>query len=542
MAEQKATPYSYAQAVLRHSRTTPDRTLFPGHNYQALAKFLNQPYLPQTTGAPYPQLRPNQPLVVLHRFSQDQEHQVLLYNPTTTGLEQLDLETQAGSNSGKIVFLNGFVPPEWLNLIGARYRVDPEFYRQHLSFMQQEGQPDLPGLPYTSKNIVRLPLISIGTWGTDRISQKGCLAGQRSAAFQKIKSYLRSFDATTLPGQGIARNLIVNDAVHFTVEQEASICVEKKDGGWSAICWLDGGLDLESPIFHSWLGNQSFPHHSPWILPTYMYQPKMALINPTQVDKSPPLSDSYRATEQAWRGFASLPRLYGQQLDRNCSHQDAFYALTQLFAISAFSVNQGLNLVEQCIDSQLKSSIEDMQISLENLHEAKSIVQNYICGLQRILEFIQTRGSAAKWPRATAPKQRASADAAAEELIHNYQHLLNSAISLAQRISSESQWLMHKAMLNESQRAFSQGSRVARLTFLAFLFIPLSFTSSLFGMNIVELVGEAGPKISVWHWAVLTAFVFAGSLLLWWWEAVLRFIKYISSKVNGRTAVIDKGS
>jgi Mg2+ and Co2+ transporter CorA len=272
-----------------------------------------------------------------------------------------------------------------------------------------------------------------------------------------------------------------------------------------------------------------------------MYQPKMALINPTQVDRSPALPDSYQETDQAWRGSASLPRLYGRQLDIDCSHQDAFYALTQLFAISAFSVNRGLNLVEQCIDSQLKSSIEDMQISLENLHEAKSIVQNYISGLQRILEFIQTRESA-KWPRATAPKLRALADAAAEELIHNYQHPLNRATSLAQRISSESQWLMHKAMLNEPQRAFSQGSRVARLTFLAFLFIPLSFTSSLFGMNIVELVGEAGPKVSVWQWAVLTAIVFAGSLLLWWWEAVLRFIKHISSKVRGTTAAIDKRS
>jgi hypothetical protein len=100
----------------------------------------------------------------------------------------------------------------------------------------QEGQPDLPGLPYTSKNIVRLPLISIGTWGMDTSSQKGSLASQRSAASQKIKSYLRSFDATTPPGQAIARNLIVNDAVHFTVEQEASICVEKKDGGWSGWC------------------------------------------------------------------------------------------------------------------------------------------------------------------------------------------------------------------------------------------------------------------------------------------------------------------
>jgi hypothetical protein len=105
MAEQKATPYSYAQAVLRHSRTSPDHTLFPGHNYQALAKFLNQPYLPQTSGATYPQLpQPNHLLIVLHRYSQDQEHEVLLYNPTTTGLEQLDLETQAGCSSGKIFF------------------------------------------------------------------------------------------------------------------------------------------------------------------------------------------------------------------------------------------------------------------------------------------------------------------------------------------------------------------------------------------------------------------------------------------------------
>ncbi|KAJ0413771.1 hypothetical protein BJY00DRAFT_296319 [Aspergillus carlsbadensis] len=518
----KATAHDYAQTVLLHSRTTPDLSLFPGHNYRTLANFLYHPYASPTKNGCLP-LSPQshrKPLVVLYKYTKDGVLHQLQYEPTPAGLESLDSGTGSACDAGKVLFLNGFVPPEWLNLIGSRYRIDPEFFRQHLRFMQPERQLDLPGLYSVSRNIIRLPLISIGTWTLDQpLRGRGSLVQQRSIAREKTRSYLKGLGATTSAGQSIVRGVMINDDAYFTVEQELNICVETKDGGWTALCWLDGDLDLDSTVFNLAHedGNHSIPRQSHWILPTYLHSPKIALVGPALVE--PP----HVGAQQPWRGYASISKLYGRLLDPFCAHQDPFYALTEIFTISAFSVNQGLNLVEQCMDSQTTTSISDMQASLENLRQAKAFVRTQMAQLQISLAFIETQGPAGvKWPRATETKQRELNAAAAAELSRDYGHLHKRATALMERIGSESEWLMHRAMLNESQRAFSQGSRVARLTFLAFLFIPLSFTSSVFGMNVVEFVGTDQADLSIWSWVVLSVAVFSGSLLLWYWEGVQR--------------------
>jgi hypothetical protein len=100
--------------------------------------------------------------------------------------------------------------------------------------MQPERQLDLPGLYSTSRNIIRLPLISIGTWTLDQpLRGRGSLAQQRSIARDKTRSYLKGLGATTPAGQSIVRGVMVNDEAYFTVEQELNICVETKDGGWT---------------------------------------------------------------------------------------------------------------------------------------------------------------------------------------------------------------------------------------------------------------------------------------------------------------------
>jgi hypothetical protein len=242
MAE-KATPKSYAQAVLLHARATPELTLYPGHNYRALADFLYHPYTCESQLHSHSNLaKQNRILVTLHRFSRRRAHEVLQYDPTTAGLKDLDIQTQPPCECGKVLFLNGFAPPEWLNLIGSRYRIDPEFFRQHLSFMRREGQFDQPELPYTSRNIVKLPFYTIGKWNIDRPSKRHSVANEWPEVSRGIASYLRSLDVTTQAGQSIVRKIIFHDQKHFTVEQEISICIEAKDRGWTG--WL--------PPRHGW--------------------------------------------------------------------------------------------------------------------------------------------------------------------------------------------------------------------------------------------------------------------------------------------------
>nr|POE69213.1 hypothetical protein CFP56_75651 [Quercus suber] len=56
-------------------------------------------------------------------------------------------------------------------------------------------------------------------------------------------------------------------------------------------------------------------------------------------------------------------------------------------------------------------------------------------------------------------------------------------------------------LLAENRQAIAQGKRVTKLTFIAFLYIPLSFTTSFFGMNVEQLGTEGVP---IWAWAIMT--------------------------------------
>lgn len=53
----------------------------------------------------------------------------------------------------------------------------------------------------------------------------------------------------------------------------------------------------------------------------------------------------------------------------------------------------------------------------------------------------------------------------------------------------------------ESREAIDQAKRMGKLTFLAFIFVPLSFTTSFFGMNVKELDAK---KVSIWMWLVVS--------------------------------------
>lgn len=77
--------------------------------------------------------------------------------------------------------------------------------------------------------------------------------------------------------------------------------------------------------------------------------------------------------------------------------------------------------------------------------------------------------------------------------------------------------LMNNAV-KESQRAISQAEGVAKLTRLAFFFIPLSLTSSFFGMNFSQLVGAAGAILSIWLWFAVSAPVLAASFAFLIWD------------------------
>jgi Mg2+ and Co2+ transporter CorA len=113
-----------------------------------------------------------------------------------------------------------------------------------------------------------------------------------------------------------------------------------------------------------------------------------------------------------------------------------------------------------------------------------------------------------------AARSKPKADAAAELLLTDFQNLLSRAEQLSARCQSGMSICMNSAAIAESQRAIAQAMSVEQLTRLAFFYVPLSFTSSFFGMNLLYF-GTGNIKLWVWFEASFPL-VLASYLVLAW--------------------------
>lgn len=94
----------------------------------------------------------------------------------------------------------------------------------------------MPCLPSASTNFVSLPLFTNVTRGAgagdDGISAGVDLSRDREEVNMKIGTYLRQLERNGGMGQSIIRKVHVQGKKYYSVEQELSIAVEPKSGGW----------------------------------------------------------------------------------------------------------------------------------------------------------------------------------------------------------------------------------------------------------------------------------------------------------------------
>ncbi|KAJ6086237.1 hypothetical protein N7486_010518 [Penicillium sp. IBT 16267x] len=82
------------------------------------------------------------------------------------------------------------------------------------------------------------------------------------------------------------------------------------------------------------------------------------------------------------------------------------------------------------------------------------------------------------------------------DLLHDYERLLEQATQNSDEFEAYEARCMNRFGLTTSTRSVLQSESIGRISILAFIFIPLSFITSLFGMNVVEF-GSGSIKLSV---------------------------------------------
>ena len=175
--------------------------------------------------------------------------------------------------------------------------------------------------------------------------------------------------------------------------------------------------------------------------------------------------------------------------------KDAFYSLTEVFRLAASSQIAFLNLIEIKLDKYTSLPTDQDLQSLPNLRYTKHVLYQYIQKTQRVLNSIKN-AQIPKWRKDRSETGTRKATHAVQDLEQDFTHLLKRGTSLHQRTTDAIGVLMSSMSISESHKAIEQAERVGRLTFLAFFFVPLSFTTSLFGMNIKEW--EKGLPLKAW--------------------------------------------
>ncbi|KAK3935818.1 hypothetical protein QBC46DRAFT_42372 [Diplogelasinospora grovesii] len=521
------TRQEYAQAVLSYSQLSVTQSLYAGVHFENLARYLQQPYEARAPDLVArnndTQKTPTFTFVTLYNLDPAAEERESQIN-SPDGFESKAAE-MANSPHGRLIFMRGHPSPEWLLSIGATYRVDPEFFRRHLDFRQ--GLRDhywLPSPPSSLNTALRLRITTIGASVSKArtSSEQDVIEALRELSQSRLSDYrekLKSLAEMKL-GDSIMRDFSVHDLEQFTIEQDISLYVGTCGPGWFALIWLDITNNLKDGPATSFFTNPR--RTGSWAIssvPVIQHRPGLALRQTpkhrARAREEAQLKDHIPTSSGGGMAqSASLLHLdYGMDLDKTLAGGDSFYALHEVIVFTAFSENQFLNMLETKLLHELDPLllVRQQEPTLSNLLYNQRVLDRHIQRIRDNLTMFKARESLG-WPKMTSaqPGKQRIADEAAEKLIHDYEYLLARALTLSEQCSRGMQVVMNNAMVKESRDAMDQAKGVAKLTRLAFIFVPLSFTASFFGMNFVQF-GQG--SLDLWIWFAVSTPIFVVSLL-----------------------------
>ncbi|KAF2114039.1 hypothetical protein BDV96DRAFT_647527 [Lophiotrema nucula] len=507
MADEQAT--SAAEQYVNSLRALCERSktcyLHCGEHYKALARFLEK-QSPLNTQIGYRIVFHH---VIIHtHYVNGDTPRFDRFDGTQDPDTSMSHVPATEANMAQFVFLRGFVGAKWLATLGTHYRIDPEFLRRHLDFLQPTSFNDLPPLPTTWRTAGRLRLTTVCVRETPLTSSE--VQARRLDELQRTKRFQQQLGSTGTYGATIIRTYSVLSELHVALGQDISFHVKKKkSGGWTVIVWSDCGRPL-----HQLQG-------APWCTkgptnldcrPIIQHVNKLALNTVEAIiATADPIDDRHSF---GFQNASHLPNVYGSSLDARIMKLDALYGLSELFALSAASENQFVNTMQQLISETAQLSFDQEQRAQESLRYFKTVLDARILRIREMLAFLQLRGGP-NWPQATDPADQAVVEAQMMDLCGNLEHLLERASGLTASCLEGITTIVNISALNESKTARQQAQNLNRLSILAFFFLPLSFTTSAFGMNVRELGVEDGAHLRTMIGVTIIFLVVSIGLCFW---------------------------
>ncbi|UPK94776.1 hypothetical protein LCI18_005711 [Fusarium solani-melongenae] len=500
-------------------------------HYSALADFLSESledygtYEPKNTAVVEPSIE--DPPATFHSYLSDGSLQKKCARNETELLSILKCPQQQG-NTGTIVFLRGNQTKEWITAIGDNYRIDHEFWRRHLDSGHSTGEANIytdSFLPSSNTNMLQMRMTTLGEKreanGLKGKSRHEALALRRQQADISMTRYTEGLSRRRSPmrhGESVVRHFSLHDLYLFSIEQNISVWMgsDPQGTGWVAtvVIWLDFGRNLcqvgsgeSAPWQSDSTSTTAAPVHCK---PTVQYRPGIVLNR--QVHRS----NRRRKTGGGDRGdddkgsiaqtACLLHEECGNLLDKSVACHDPYYACSDVFRFVAAAEAQFLEMAEVMLTREMAASRHgsvqaEKPLIMWSLQYNRQALMRHLENIQAILEFVEGREQSDYSHQGSLGEKSKVAGDMAKLLVKDYRYLLRRAEALAREYQAGMTTLMNAATIDESQRAIVQAEGIIKLTGLAFFFVPLTFTTSIFGMNFKEIT--EGSQLSIWVWGIM---------------------------------------
>lgn len=299
--------------------------------------------------------------------------------------------------------------------------------------------------------------------------------------------------------------------------------------------FLDCGNDLATSPEGPWLDRKSSR-----MLPTPKTDPD-AMLETMQrsgigrsAGQDPPIDT------RLLQSFSHIHLSYGDSLIAEARAKDPFYLLNELFQQDASCERQILDLIAHKIknhtigvDSNMIEA-DDYKILRSELLHFQSFLEDYVENLQNKIDVIRRRGGTS-WSRPVEDHVTQITNSATSLLMEDFEYLLKRANNLLVKIERSISLTMSIAGIEDARRGIEQNTTIFRFTVVASFYIPLSFTTSFFGMNFDEL--SKGLSLWIFFAASTPVFILSVFCLFIRRSRVERFQRSLSEGISSWTNV-----
>ncbi|KAK3294428.1 uncharacterized protein B0H64DRAFT_433593 [Chaetomium fimeti] len=437
---------------------------------------------------------------------------------------QQEIPSEADS-PGLLLFLRGYPSPNWVGTIGGTHLADPEMFSRWFDFRSMDSSVhsfSQSSLPSLSWNLIELPITTLGSLDSMiSLPTQDHLDDARREWAAGLRSYHTKLGVhVPAVGTSLIRGIQLFDEFHYAVEQRITICMRPAEGrkGWVVFIWADATADLfETLLTGPWSSvRDSFKPKKKFFHPIFRYRPNDGLLAHSMSRNEP------ENNNEAPPSASQLHTGYGRSLRTESMAQDPFYALNEVFTLAAASQKQLLDLAEHKLDQYNAQLDEKDSDPLPNLRYMKQVLLQHTRKIRAARNAIQS-AKPPKWPKAAGEVSRRTRSLVERD----FAHLEGHAQALNTRCQEIITNLMNGMSIMESKKVLHQAARVEKLTFLALIFVPLSFTTSFFGMNVQGLDG-----VPMWSWFAATVPLMALTLFVFFYD-VVGFWNRCTARVRG---------